>query len=188
MFACDCFYSMSVLFSEVHEMCFNYHDVHCFFLFVVVSLEVFFHSNVVEDCPVTQSRFRSERRRLRLKTTQTQKTAPFCVPLGNSNILAPALSRLRCPFARCAIPDTVVFDSMGEAGDWFFTSHKESCVKRKLTRCGTWLGWSQAHVVQADSIQTTFHTHTTMRNLQMGYVLYVTLRNPRGTSEGKPGE
>ncbi|CAM9276469.1 unnamed protein product [Ectocarpus sp. 12 AP-2014] len=41
--------------------------------------------------------------------------------------------RSRCPFSRCPIPDTVVFNSMGEAGDWFFTSKLEGGIKRKLT-------------------------------------------------------
>ncbi|CAM9320037.1 unnamed protein product [Ectocarpus sp. 4 AP-2014] len=41
--------------------------------------------------------------------------------------------RSRCPFSRCPIPDTVVFNSMGEAGDWFFTSKREGGIKRKLT-------------------------------------------------------
>lgn len=45
--------------------------------------------------------------------------------------------RLRCPFSRCPIPDTVVFDSMGEAVDWFFTSKREGGIKRKLTRCAS---------------------------------------------------
>ncbi|CAM9536146.1 unnamed protein product, partial [Ectocarpus sp. 8 AP-2014] len=41
--------------------------------------------------------------------------------------------RSRCPFSRCPIPDTVVFNSMGEAADWFFTSKREGGIKRKLT-------------------------------------------------------
>lgn len=46
------------------------------------------------------------------------------------------VTRLGCPFSRCAIPDTVVFDATGVPVDWFFTSQREGCVKRKLTRCG----------------------------------------------------
>ncbi|CAM9585224.1 unnamed protein product, partial [Choristocarpus tenellus] len=41
-------------------------------------------------------------------------------------------NRLRCPFGACPIPDTVVFDSSGEAVHWFFTSTREGTVKRKL--------------------------------------------------------
>lgn len=56
--------------------------------------------------------------------------------------------RLRCPFSFCAIPDTVVFDSMGEAADWFFTSKREGGIKRKLTRC-TRRGCTQASLTSS---------------------------------------
>ena len=78
------FNSTFSIFSEVYEMCFNFNYCicKCIVLYMLVSLEIFSHSNAVEGYPLTQSRVCGERRKLILIASLTQITTPFRFPLA----------------------------------------------------------------------------------------------------------